>query len=316
MKILKNLDFIKKTPINFLKILLVLIIFGIIIKKSDIGYLLNILSNADFLPMVIAFILKVTGIIFSTLVLANSLKIFNSFIKITELFKVYFLSYFFNNLGLGSLGGDSYKFIRIKKVIGSTLKAGLSIVSEKIIGISILFSFFITSLLFLYFRNYFLYLIVIPIGYFIVQIFVYGFDFIINFLPLFVKKSGAKVEKIRKIRKIIDKSSRIKLSLSLIYSGLFYIVTIFAFSFIIYSIDKNIPLYVSFFIIPIVIFINTIPVSFQGLGIREISISYLFVFLGYPFEIGVSSALILLSINLFISLLSGVYYLISSLVKR
>ena len=284
-----------------LKLVVTIFIFLFILNKIDIYSIKEILLNSKINYLTLAFLFKILGIFFSSLVLYYCLVIFNKGNKL-KTFSIYLSSYFFNNLGLGSLGSDSYKWIRLNKSLNSKSITTLTLISEKILGFSILFSLLICSIIFLFiYKSIFLYfLLPIPLA----IIIIFSSSILLNSI-LFRKSSFIGLN----IQKLIDRENRFFLIKSLFYSFLFYLSNIFAFLVIIYALNYKIPLYVAFFIIPIVIFVNTIPISFNGLGIREVSISYLFLFLGYDFNIGLASALLLLFLNILISILSGIYYL-------
>ena len=304
---LENL--IKNKKLHFvLKILLVAIVFLFIFSRLDFSKLKISLNSINLLFLALPIFLKVLGIFFSTFVLFFCIKAYKEDLTIKELFSIYWLSYFFNNLGLGSLGGDSFKWVKINRVINSKLKTTFIIISEKILGFSMLLSLVILTGGLIYFkRSLFWTMLSVPLSILIISLFflVWG----IFFKKSKIKKLNGFFSKIGKLDLLFKKENRNFILFGVIFSFFFYLATIFAFYFIVFSINSSVPLNISFFIIPLVILINSIPVSFQGLGIRELSISYLFVIFGYPLELGFLAGGILLIINLIISILSGLYYL-------
>jgi uncharacterized protein (TIRG00374 family) len=292
----------------YIKLVFLAIFIFLLFYKVDSQKLLQTLVLVKYPYIATSLLLKIFGIIVSTAVLYFSICMVGEKVKIGTLFKIYFLSYFFNNLGLGSLGGDSYKWVKLNNIIKSKVKTGFSLVNEKIIGFSTLVSFVGISFI-LYFYNDF------NILYYI---FTYPLSIIILFILLLVFRWFTNVSLLQRFKVIQHVNNyhfdfklhdKISIFVSLIFSFLFYVFTILSFFLIYTSLDPHLPLWLAFFVIPVVIFINTIPISFQGIGIREASIAYMFSFLGFSFEVGVTASIILLFVNIIISILSGIYYI-------
>ncbi len=282
----------------------------LLIRTTDFSELYLIFIKTNFSTFLYSFLCKLFGILSSVFVLFYSLKLLGVTAKIKELTKIYFLSYFFNNLGLGSLGGDSYKWVQINSFISSKLKTTYALVSEKIIGMAVLTSFAIISFAMHFLQSYTLYyyVLVLPLSLLII---ICTSKMCRLFTSLNFLNKNKLITEISNIHVSFNWQNTGIFFRAACFTILFYLSAILSFFVICKSVDPSLPIFLPFFVIPIIIFVNAVPISFQGLGIREASIAFLFTYLGYSFEMGVAASLILLIVNLAINLFSGLYYLLT-----
>jgi uncharacterized membrane protein YbhN (UPF0104 family) len=288
----------------YTKILLLVVFLYFLINKTDFDVLYETLQKTSLRNLFFAFTFKIFGVITSVYVLYSILILIEQKTKWKPLANIYFSSYFFNNFGLGSLGGDSFKWLKLNSITGSGIKTTLALYNEKIFGFSVLVSFVTISTVLHWLRvfNVFWYMLVLPLSTGLILLY---FLLVKIFLKIkFIQNSKLPGFFIRK--DLILGGDLVILGLAIFSSFLFYIFVILSFYFLYITIDSYIPIYVAFFAIPIVIFINTIPISFQGFGVREVSIAFLFQYLGFSFETGVAAAVLLFVLNL--SVLSGFYF--------
>lgn len=81
------------------------------------------------------------------------------------------------------------------------------------------------------------------------------------------------------------------------------------FIFLAFALKFDVDLSFFFIVIPIVSFLNALPISISGLGIREGTLSFFFALLNYPIEYGLSLGLLSYSLILISSLPGIVFYL-------
>lgn len=85
------------------------------------------------------------------------------------------------------------------------------------------------------------------------------------------------------------------------------ILYVWQFIFLSFALNINIKINYFFVVIPIISFLNTLPISISGLGVREGTLSYFFILLDYPIEYGLSLGLLSYSLIL-LSSLPGIFF--------
>ena len=125
--------------------------------------------------------------------------------------------------------------------------------------------------------------------------------FILIFIILGSKRIGKIIPYIRKYKKIINKVNILRVFL---ISMVFVFVYIFQF-YLILNAFKNVQFFLSIFMISIVFFFNSLPITLSGLGIRELLSVYFFEDLGVSPGSATSAAFIIFFINILIPTFIG-----------
>ena len=212
------------------------------------------------------------------------------------LFKLYLMGMFANLFLPSTIGGDTIKGYIISKSIG-VRKAVSSIFLERYNGLLVLLLLSLISSL-LFFKLFGIKIVGLIVGINIFSLFaIYTLKFI-------------KHEKVRNF--YIDIATFHK-------SRNFYPVT--ALSFLVQTINilmyffvalklnfhANIAFYFAF--IPIITLISFLPISFNGIGVREFSFVYFFKFAGLSSTQAVTLSLAVFFVVVFTSLLGGIFYI-------
>lgn len=311
MKSQESLWHVHKTKIIIgLQIILSIVLFYFLFKKihlEDIQFLLLKANTFVFLGVVG---IKAISIVASVFTLITIIYFFNHKIPKRKLGKIYFSSIFYNNLGIGAIGGDTYKWFAIKKEIDSKDQATLILITEKIVNFSMLVAFFTLGALIVYFDlNLISIILTIPLALvfiFLVQLILQGFTKT-RFFRILSRFSSVRT--LFEHFELFYKVQPLHLSVATIFSFLFCLTNVIALALIVNSINETIPVSFSFLVIPVVILFTALPLSFQGFGLREISITYMFSLFGYSLYTGAVAAVLLLLANLLVSLFSGLYVL-------
>ena len=299
----------QKRVIFLIQIILSIFLFYLLFEKVNLNQIKYVVQDINIVYFLIAIGLKTSTILLSSITLGVVLEILKQFIPLFELFKIYFSSYFYNSIGIGTIGGDLYRWYKLKKINGSKETSSLIIITEKIIGFSVLFSFaFVGFTIAVLHGSYIMTLLLIPLPF----VFIYGLSLIVRNIMRIVSKIKAlshlyPFELFSKEVEQIPLTPPKLLARGIFFSSLYYVTSIAAFAFIVYSIDKTIPLSASFFILPVVVLFTSLPISFQGFGLSEITIAYLFPILGYSAITGAVVALAYLLVNLLLAISSGLY---------
>ncbi len=251
----------KKIIFFIIKILISSLILFYVIKNLDIKKIflsLNLISIYFFLFILIFLILSLFLMSLKwTLFLKKYKKI-----GLINLIKIYWASDFVNLLGLASIGGETYKTMAFKKdrkkvLFSSLLDKIYSFLWYILFAGSFFLSFFLSQNLIIIFLSGLL------ISFVLSTLFIFFDNSIKNFLNSIIKVPFLKL--------ILTESkiSKKDLFLHLIYSLLFILNTSLIYSFIFYTLGLPIKILEFFIFIPILMIAITLPISFQGIGVRE-----------------------------------------------
>jgi hypothetical protein len=273
-----------------LKLIVTIVLFIFLFNKVDLNKTLFFLKDINFL-IIIPVLLYPVGIFISTL---KWKKILNSNLDVSfwNLYKIYWISNFFSNFLPSTIGGDSYKLVRLKQV--GTKNIFISILLDRGSGVfSTLLLIFIGSFFFdiLPFSKSFLLLVLL-----FLLLFLLSLKFL-NKIPLVLK-----------YYEIIIKNKKIIFQLVLL-SILFLFLGGFSFWIFFYMFDFNLNFFHLFLIYLLIQIISMMPVSLNGWGLREVSFVSLVSFLGVAPEIALAIALVSRFASLITSGFGGLLFL-------
>jgi uncharacterized membrane protein YbhN (UPF0104 family) len=179
--------------------------------------------------------------------------------KFSVLLKYTAVGYFFNLFAPGGLGGDAYRSIALgkaHKVIASSIA---SVFVARILGL------FALCMLFWFTLPYFQQIPALAIWFVVVvTLFLLAFCFFLAFNPFKKGKFGILAEKLREYRK-----EPLRL-LAALLGSLFMQILVILMQFAQFkAVGISVPLSLVFVIVPVTVLLATIPISFNGIGIRE-----------------------------------------------
>ncbi|MFZ5392067.1 MAG: lysylphosphatidylglycerol synthase domain-containing protein [Patescibacteria group bacterium] len=310
---------LKKKILNFLKIIISIILISYIISQLNLDSLSAKFTNIWFILFFIflLFINIFNNVIISALKLKNILQSFSKEkIKFWEVAKIYLYSTFFGLFLPTNFGGDGAKCIFLERKYKNIGRSSviLSVFLERISGILALLGIMAVSLIVPSVRHYY-WLIFDLIAnrlsinqsktIIIILLFCVLFSVIIYLTVRYRSKVIGLIESFKKINYFTV------FLLSFIFQFLMILNNIIAYYY--FSGQTNYTAFV--IIIPITILLMTLPISFQGIGLRDGLALLLFpLFFVNPKQEDIISYT--LSMNLLIvfsSLLGGVLYLIKKI---
>ncbi len=141
---------------NYLKLALKILLSGAAIyyvsRKIDFGEVWHAIQNADDLYLVIAFLLYVLAVLFSTYRLNTIFRALPLKISNWTNIKLYWMGLFYNFFLPGGVGGDGYKVFLLNKYFGVKVKKLLSAVfAERVSGLSVILIYILALV---YYINY------------------------------------------------------------------------------------------------------------------------------------------------------------------
>lgn len=231
-------------------VLLILYLF----KKIEVKHVLNHLFLINPLIFLSASLLYILSSYISTL----RWKIFlSNEVKVSELFSLYLIGSFFNNVLPGIIGGDVVKIFMIKEKVGLK-KAFASVFMERYTGLcALLLISFIFFCLFYTKLPQDIFIWSVPAGF---LLFILGTIFILLI---------GKTKFFREFHDYILTFNKNQILQALFYSFLVQFTVILS----VYVIFLGVGISVSFFevciFLPIIILISMLPISLSGIGVRE-----------------------------------------------
>lgn len=310
---------LKKKIINFLKIIISIILISYIISQLNLDSLSAKFTNIWFILFLIflLFINIFNNVIISALKLKNILQSFSKEkIKFWEVAKIYLYSTFFGLFLPTNFGGDGAKCIFLERKYKNIGRSSviLSVFLERISGILALIGIMVISFIVPSVRHSYWLIFDIVTSYLSIN----QSKTIIIFL-LFFMLSGVMIYLSVKYRskasELIESFKKINFITVFLLSFVFQLIMIFN-NIIAYYYFSGQTNYTAFFIIiPITILLMTLPISFQGIGLRDGLALLLFpLFFVNPKQEDIISYT--LSMNLLIvfsSLIGGIMYLIKKI---
>lgn len=271
-----------KDKIKFiLKLLFGLGILIFLFSKTSFKEFLNLLVNADYKMFILVIFMYIIGQIISAkkwMILAERLRFKNKFIYYL---KLYFLGMFYNIFLPTNIGGDIIKISTINdKKSHSIKRAVLSVLSDRITGLCILTFFIILGFCF-YSNNNIINLISIGI----ILLSLTGISLFIYIMKnkRFIPSKYKKISDF--ILLLCQKKCLIEIS---VISIIFHLILIIIHYCIAQMYNLNIPFGYYFLLYPITAIIASLPVSINGMGIKE----FAYVYMLKPFDIDTSTSLL------------------------
>lgn len=301
---------------SVIKVLFTLTILFFITKNIKLELLSEHLNGAEYEFLTFASFAFITGVCINTL----RLKLFfNEDIAYYQLLKINFIGLFFSIFLPGRTSGDVVRGYYIEKSLKNLSQTISILMVWRLIGtftmvfISCIMSFFSYSII----KDK-------SIIYYPISIFIILVLFIIILLNPKLFLPSQLYSSVQKFRKIA-----LGKSFSSIHSDLMYMKNkprlipfniilsiisnffmLFTWYFISQSIHANISIQYIIIFIPLVSILQAIPISLNGMGIREGAAVYLFSKIGIMKEISFIMALFYSTISILISLVGGLVYLL------
>jgi uncharacterized protein (TIRG00374 family) len=306
---------VKKFILNFIKIAITIGLFYYLLKDQNITELGNRFLSVDLFLFVLAFIVYFFAIYIFAFRWNKINEMYQVQRPINELSKHHFIAFFFNNFLPSSVGGDFWRVKYLIEITDKKTKSLVIVILERIAGF--IATFIIGSASIIVFKDYFGHdfvvesLVLILFSYIIVILIFtkktyYLLDKIINkFSFKFKDKMLSSIDML----KVIPNFKK-QFLLAIMFS--FFSILIYSLSctLIIYSLQNSIEYWQILVIIPMVYIITMIPISINGLGLREgVYISALqFFAISKPDAVAI--AFLLTFQQLLLSLIGGVLFFI------
>lgn len=267
-----------------------------IIYDVELDDILNSIKSVDYVILMSAFLLHFVGLFLSSVRWSVLLKAQDIKIKLSYLYKSYLVATFFNHFLPSTIGGDSIRAYDSWKLGENKEKALAVVVLDRFLGLLTLLIFAIISMVFSpdlsnKISGLTFWIILLSIGAITIIWFIFSPP-IMFFKNLKENKTGL-ISKIGGLLYKIDEAfsqfsnKKDKLIIGLFLSVLLQLNVVFYYYLISQALGLEVVFIDYFLIVPLTIFITMMPVSFNGVGLRE---NALFLFLA-PFGVLQSQAI-------------------------
>ncbi len=268
----------KKFILFFLKIIISACLLYYILQKTNFSEIFHAINSANIILLIVAFLMHLIGLIVSSIRWKILLKAQNINSNISYLMKSYLVALFFNNFLPTTIGGDTVRAYDSWRAGKNKAKAVIVIFIDRFLGLFVLILFVSTALFFenkLTVKIPFLHLWTIlgslSMLLIIWLIFIPSKKVIEIIANLHIPFS-VKLQRI--IEKVINacwefKGQRNVLGKALLLSVILQVNVVTYYFLISYALDFPIPYYIFYLIVPLAIFTMMLPISINGIGLRE-----------------------------------------------
>ena len=301
------------------------LLFYLFSYKVNISEIINQISIIYPQYYILAYFITLLGVLFCTKRWHYVLKTKNIKIDFSCLFKYYLLGVFYNHFLPGTIGGDATKMIRISSEIeGKKAELAISVIIERLFGLITIY--FISIIAFIFYHrklnNTVCIIIIVILGlmslFFIFVVFKNFAEIIIN--KFFYRFPGFRLlaDKIVEFNNnfnylnecIQNTKMLIRISIvSLSYYFIAYIGTVFI---LLLAVNVHVSYIFLLSWLPLANLILMVPISLNGIGVRETIFVYFFSQNGVSAEAAVSVSILLISL----SVINGLIGVTLDLVKK
>ncbi|HZX10873.1 MAG TPA: lysylphosphatidylglycerol synthase transmembrane domain-containing protein [Acidobacteriota bacterium] len=307
----------KLNPVTFsLKLIVSLSILALIlIFKTSIKEVLNVLKTVNIWWLAVSFSLHGLGLLISAIRWQILVKAQGDSAPLSFLIKSYLVGNFFNTILPSRIGGDVVRIWDGSKYSKTVLKSSAIILVERLSGIVVLFLFAFGAAIFRLDMAQ-----KIPVIWVSLVIGFSGLVAILFFFTPFIEVIINKIPSKGFLKKIIQKTIEFRSTIIFYKTKKSALFKAFVWAFLLqanvilhfFLIGKALHLNIKFIdylvFIPIVMIIQLIPITINGLGLREGAYIEIFEFYGIAPESAFSFALIDVAFMLIIGVIGAIIY--------
>ena len=300
----------KKVPSLFLKASASLALLGLLFYRTDGGELKRLVASIDWRFLAGGLACVTAGLVLSSYKWQRILRVDGIRCSLSELVKLYLIGTFFNNFLPTSIGGDAVRAYYVSRDFGNPAAAVSSILTERVSGLAVLILLpvvaFYPSAVFIPsgltgILTGSLALVVLLAGAFMLPVVRRSCG---KFLPL---KVGIEVERIAGAigRYLSDIRT---LSVIIFCSVLFNVLVVLSAWMVAGAIGLDLRMIDLMVVVPLIVLLTLIPVSLNGLGLREGGFIYFMSDLGVKNAEALSFSLLHYLLILVLSSVGGILF--------
>jgi uncharacterized protein (TIRG00374 family) len=297
-----------------LKICLSVGLLAYLFTLIDLDRLLDQLRQADPRYLLIALLLLLAQIGISSLKWQLILRSDGVLMLLPYLVKVYMIGNFLSLFLPTSFGGDVYRVLAIRGINRDLAKSTSSVLFDRMSGVFALVSICMIAYLALPDQPYDpLILLVYALG-------VAGFLIVSSNTAVGIM-DAAKISLIRKLGKVLGSFRNYRrdprsLAIIILLSFVFQLNIVAINKVYTMSLGIDVPFGTLLVIIPLIYLTELLPISINGLGVRESAFGFFFVLIGHTVEEGLAVSLLVIGMRYLTGAVGGVLLLVTLLDSR
>lgn len=272
---------------RFIQLLITILLFIVLFRKIDINNLLDLIKQINFINLAFIWVLSISFAVFPALrTLVGFRYLTKGKITLWETYQYFLVGMFYNNILPTSIGGDVARIYLLYRKSQEIYKASSIVVFERLVGAAATVSISLVAAICVFhlegIRIFLYYIIILAAG--------IGLVFFILFNPYLLKGIG-KFDKVKRFLQAIQEFKKSKsIVLNLFVFSLFYQLADIFVAFLFSRLIKMDVAFVYFLVfIPLVYIVTMLPITINGLGLRENLLVFLLALVG----VGSSSAVLL-----------------------
>ena len=286
-----------------------------LLYKVGIVNLVHTMGSTNIYYISLAFLLVIGGVIISSYKWQILLSAQNVNITLSNLVAFYFIGLFSNNFLPTSIGGDAVRIYIVSKQSKKAVESLTSVFMERATGLFALLLIAAISLIFAHRlgieRNITFVIIALFVGFSLFLMVSFSKRLFERFTKIFrVLRLNPLEKKAKEIHNSICSYKEHKriLLISLAISFLFQTISVMVVYIISLSLNLEVSLLYFFLFVPVISVLTMLPISLNGIGIREGAYIFFFTKAGISNTQAISLSLLIFAIILFDSLIGGVIY--------
>lgn len=314
----KRRTILRKQILFVLKILISGILIWYLLSKIQVVQIYDAIKSASLLWILMAFMLNFLGKIISGIRWKYLLAVQGTHVPMKVLISSLLVGHFFNNFLPSTIGGDTFRAYDVAKYSNKNMQSVITVVAERMMGILALATLALLAVIFGFWFikgvDAFFWLVsgffsVIMIG-FITTTNQYFVDKVVKlFGKLRLNKISQKVKEAYDVYKYM-KSKRNILWIVFIISVILQINVVIHYYLISISLNLGVPILYFFIIIPIVLCVLLLPISINGIGLRENTYVFLMGLVGVSGQKAVAFSWLAFGLIVLMGIIGGIVFII------
>lgn len=298
-----------------IKLIITVVLLSLLVRKMAVSEVVTMVSGLNLESLGISVLLTVAAVILSAYKWQLLLIARGCSLSIGALTKYYFVGLFMNNFLPSSIGGDLMRIYQVGKRIGNNNEAAASVILERLLAT---LGLIIPAAVALLPNRILLGKVLLPVISFLVICLIFAF---IIAKPAIVKPLARvpwkwwqkTVTRLREINNIIQayRSKPAAVIKVIVYSVMFQMVVVCINYYLVRAMGiSHISLWQCTLMVPVISAVSMIPISINGLGVREGAYVLLFGTLGLSSSQAVTLSLLFFIIVTLVSLVGGIFFVL------
>ena len=309
----------RKRLVDLLKVLVSLGLIALLLSQIGFQQVVEVFSKANMIYWLLGLTMFLLGIVIKTFRWQILLDALDIHISAPELLQLNFIGFLFNNILPSGIGGDVVKMYELSKDSRRGAESVNAVFVDRVVGLVVAQFLAIIAAVIAY-RLVSTEVLIVTLALFLGSLLVMWmlmqetlWEVILRRVPFLSTWQGGRfAERIRRLYKTFrgyDTRSIIK---ALGVSFIFNITLVLSNYFVGLALGVNISMLYFWVFVPITSVVTMIPISLNGLGVREMGYVALFTQAGVPQEVAFSMSLSFYAFTVISGLIGGVLYILRS----